>query len=75
MVVLAPVLPNGADQRRRTARDPPPEALRGQVGEPALHQVQPRGARGREVEVVPGVSREPRLHLREGVGAVVARIK
>ena len=51
----------------------PPDSLAGQDGEEQLHQVQPGGRCGGEVEVVSWPAREPTLHLLLGVGAVVVQ--
>lgn len=43
----------------------------GDDAEPAFDLVEPGGGRGREVQVVAGVAREPGAHLAMLVGAVV----
>src|SRR5258705_2239779 len=44
-----------------------------QRGEPAFHEVDPRGAGGREVQVKPRMPRQPPTNARGFVGAVVVQ--
>ena len=41
------------------------------LGEQSFHQVQPTATRGREVDVIARVTRQPRSYLADPVGAVV----
>lgn len=50
------------------------DLLLDEFGESPLHQVQPRRARGREVQVKARVHQQPLLHVRRHVGRVVSRI-
>ena len=44
---------DGGFELAGAAKDPAAELLLGEGGEPSFHQIQPRGARGREVKVKP----------------------
>src|SRR3989442_5260438 len=70
-VVDPQVVADGGDQSRYTGEGTATDALAGDVGEPALHQVQPRSAGGCEVQMVARVFGEPLLHLGVRVGAIV----
>src|SRR5438128_5752916 len=70
-VVDPQVVADRGDQRRDTGEGASPDALAGDLGEPALHHVQPRSAGGCEVQMVARGFAEPLLHLWVRVGAVV----
>ena len=65
------VLLSGGDQVRDTLEVPAADTLSRQFPGPPLHQVEPRRARGREVQGEPLVFLQPRLHSRLAVGPVV----
>ena len=48
-----------------------PHLLRGQVREPHLHEIQPRGTRGHKMQVEPRMPAEPPLNRRMLVRRVV----
>jgi len=52
--VLPEVLVDGPFQLRHAAKGAAPEALPGNLRKPAIHQIEPRRPRGREVEIVTG---------------------
>ena len=58
-------------QFARTAMNAAPQLFVGERGEPALHEVDPRGTGRREVHVEPGVAHQPPVDQRGLVGAVV----
>src|SRR6266705_2443908 len=71
LIVLAKVLTNGSNEFSHAAKRSTPNALARDLREPALHQVQPRGPRGDEMEMVARALSEPLLHLGMFVRAVV----
>src|SRR6266705_303965 len=71
LIVLAKVLTNGSNEFSHAAKRSTPNALARDLREPALHQVQPRGPRGDEMEMVALALSEPLLHLGMFVRAVV----
>src|SRR3970282_2375718 len=72
-VVLSKVLGNGAVQFGYTVKRPAPNAFSGDLGEPVLHQVQPRRTGGSEMQMVARMSGETGLHLGMRVRAVVGQ--
>ena len=71
LVVHLDVLADGRFQFFHAAEDAPSNALVGDLGKPALHQVDPRGVGGREVEMKSGALRKPVPDERGLMGAVV----
>src|SRR5262249_35672995 len=65
------VVPNGGDQLTRAAVDAAPELLVGQLDEPALDQVQPGRARGREVQMIARPLHQPAVNRRRFVRGVI----
>ncbi len=72
-VILPKVFGDGAIQFRDAMKRSASDALTGDLGEPSLHQVQPRGPGRGEVQMVARVGGEPRLHLGVGVRAIVVQ--
>src|SRR6266571_4360156 len=62
---------DGLLQLAHVSEGAPPNASASDLGEEALHLVQPTGAGGGEVQVVASVPGEPALHLRRFVRPVV----
>jgi hypothetical protein len=58
-VVVADIAVDGADEIAHAAEPTAADALARSFGEPAFDLIQPRGTRGREVEVVAGPSLIP----------------
>ena len=71
LVVHVDVLADGRFQFFHTPEYPSPDALVGDLGEPAFHQVDPRGVGGGEVEMKSGALREPVPDERRLMGAIV----
>src|SRR5678815_5514198 len=62
-----------ADKRAQGVEGAAAHGLAGEDAEPRLDHIEPRGPRGREVEVDPGMRGQPRLHRGRRVrGGVVA---
>jgi len=70
-VAATDVIEDDSDQFAHAAEGSPPDALVGNLGEEAFHQVQPGSAGGREVPVIAGVCGKPCLHRRMGGGGIV----
>ena len=71
LVVHVDVLADGRFQFFHTPKDAPSNALVGDLGKPALHQVDPRGVSGSEMEMKSRALREPVPDKRSLMGAVV----
>src|SRR5262249_58097353 len=69
LIVLSEILGDGGDQFLHTAEGAASDALLGDLPKPALHHVEPRTARGDEVQVAPRVALQPALDRRALVGA------
>src|SRR3989304_276490 len=67
------VVLDGSDQGRDAAEAAPSYPFLGDLSEPALDQIQPRGTGGGEVELHAGVALEPGLDAGLGVGAIVVQ--
>lgn len=53
------VLLDGGNQVPHPAKDPAPQAPSGQLAEPPFNEIQPGTAGGNEVDMEPGMAREP----------------
>ena len=71
LIVHLDVLADGRFQLFHASEDTPSNALVGDFGKPALHQIDPRGLGGCEVKVESGALREPFPDERRLMGAVV----
>ena len=65
-VVRAQVLADRANELGDAAEGATADALAGDLGEPALDEVEPGGRRRSEVQAVARVRGEPGTHLRDG---------
>src|SRR5262245_9233359 len=65
------ISPDGGFQLARAAMDAPAQLLRRQRGEPALHQIDPRTTRRREVDMEARVPGRPAVNAGRLVGAGV----
>jgi len=71
VVPVGEVAGDGAFQPADAVKAAAADGLGGNQGEPALDQVEPRGAGRREVQMEAGMGRAPIPHRRMLVGAVV----
>ena len=71
VVVKPDELVDRRDQLRHAREDASSDPLAGDLGKPSLHQVQPRGAGWRKVQMEAGMLLQPRLHMGMGVRPVV----
>ena len=72
-VVLDQVVVNGGDQIRHATEDATAEALPRQLAEPAFDEIEPRGARRREMQREAGMRAEPLSDGRMLVGPVIVQ--
>ena len=71
LIVFVDVLSDSHDQFFWIVKDPATQSILRKVSEEAFHHVQPRAAGRREVDVKPGMTSEPSLHLRMFVRGIV----
>jgi len=71
LVVVGQIIPDSSLEFTNTAKGAAPDAAFGQQAEEALNLIEPTGAGGSEVQMIPGPAREPALHLGHFVGSVV----
>ena len=62
---------DGQDEFFQIAEDSAPQAILGQVAKKTFHHIQPRRARGSEVQMKARVPRQPALHFAVLMGGVV----
>ena len=71
LIVFRDVLSDGRDELWDASEGATAEALVGQFAEPSLHQIEPRGAGGREMEMKSRVFFQPASDARVLVGSVI----
>ena len=71
VIMMAQKVFNGGNEIRHTFEHPASNPALRQLSKPPLDHIQPRRARGREMEVCTGVSLEPALHSRTFMRAVI----
>src|ERR1700687_4854649 len=72
-IAAADIVEDGSNQFAHAPEGSPPDALVGNLGEEAFHQVQPRSAGGGEVPVIAGVCRKPCFDGRMSVRGIVVQ--
>ena len=72
-IVVGQEIVDGRDQFLHAAKDATPKALLRQLAEPAFDQVEPRGARGREMQLEARVGGQPLANRFVLVGSVVVQ--
>src|SRR5207249_4637366 len=73
LIVLVDIVADGVHQVPDVMKDAAADALHGQIAEESLHDIEPRGAGGDEVEVKSWVAGQPEFYFRGFVGGIVVQ--